>query len=156
MLKRWNASRASTRRKDDDGLPPHPPATPAADGTPVRTEPGLFSFLAAWSERRFAAQCCRELLQLHSTISAHHANLAGVDLYRMIVTAHVGGDAAAADHVLHRAQESYALWPVPRALTFRDVAHYLAVSGYWALHRGRRWTSPDIRRFIDASIPSHL
>ena len=131
-------------------------AMPSANDAPPVTNPGAFTFVSAWRERRFAAGCCRELLALHQATAARHAQVKGVALYRLVVAAHVGGDAAAADLLLRRARESYALWPEPRALTFRDVAHYLSVSGYWALHRGRRWVCSDIRRVVDTLIPHHL
>jgi hypothetical protein len=98
----------------------------------------LFNVLTAWRERRFAAECCRELMRVHRVVAASHSHVAGVELYRLVVAAHVGGDPAVTEALLDRAQESDALWPAPRALTFRDVVHYLAVSGFWALHRGRR------------------
>lgn len=131
-------------------------AMPAARDSPGSAGPRLFGFVAAWRERRFAAGCCRELMSLHREVSSGHPASAGVELYRLIVAAHVGGDAGMAATLLERAQESYALWPVPRALTFRDVVHYLAVSGYWAMHHGQRWIRSDIRRVIDASVPRHL
>jgi hypothetical protein len=131
-------------------------AMPAANDAPAPAASRFPGFLAAWRERRFAAECCRKLMRLHSATVSSHPGSSRADLYRLIVSAHVGGDAHAADALLERAQESYALWPVPHALTFRDVAHYLAVSGYWAAHRGQRWICSDIRRVIDASVPRHL
>jgi hypothetical protein len=131
-------------------------AMPAANDAPKPTGPQFFDFLTAWRERRFAAGCCRELMRLHRVVASSHSHLAGMELYRLVVAAHVGSDPAVTEALLDRAQESYALWPVPRTLTFRDVVHYLAVSGYWALHRGQRWICSDIRRVIDSSIPRHL
>ena len=131
-------------------------AMPSANDAPPVTNPGVFTLVSAWRERRFAASCCRDLLALHHSTAARHAQARGLDLYRLVVAAHVEGDASAADTLLRRAEESYAMWPVRRALTFRDVAHYLAVSGYWALHRGRRWVCSDIRHVVEAVIPQHL
>ena len=129
---------------------------PAANDAPPVVEPGLFTFFTAWRERAFAAECCRQLLDLHAAVVASQPQLNGKDLYRTIISAHVGGDAALAQTLLRRAQDSYAAWPVDRALTFRDVVHYLAVSGYWALHRGRRWICSDIRGVVNAAIPREL
>ena len=156
MPKNRTANQDPTKLETDIELHQRLLAMPATGSVAKRTEPGFFTFMAAWSERRFAAECCRELLKLHQVVSASHSDLAGVALYRLVVAAHVGSDLTVAESLLQRAQESYALWPVQRALTFRDVAHYLAVSGYWALHRGRRWICSDIRRVIDSSIPKHL
>lgn len=131
-------------------------AMPSANDAPPITNPGVFNLLSAWRERRFAAACCRELLALHRATATRHADAKGLALYRLVVAAHVDADAATADTLLRRAQESYATWPVQRALNFRDVAHYLSVSGYWAAHRGRRWVCSDIRRVVDAVIPHQL
>jgi hypothetical protein len=131
-------------------------AMPAANDAPAPAAPHFFSFLTAWRERRFAAGCCRKLMRLHGAFVSSHPVPTKTDLYRMIVSAHVGGDLDVADALLERARESYALWPVPHALTVRGVAHYLAVSGYWATHRGQRWICSDIRRVIDASVPRHI
>ena len=119
-------------------------------------QPHFFNFFAAWRERRFAAEYCRLLMSVHQKVAASHADLAGLELYRLVVAAHIGCDPSLTDALLHRAQESYAMWPVPRELTFRDVVHYLAVSGYWALHDGQRWICSDVRRVVEASIPRHL
>ena len=131
-------------------------AMPSANDPATVTNPGVFTFLSAWRERRFAAGCCRELLALHHATAVRHAGAKGLDLYRLVVLAHVGGDETTADLLLRRAHESYAMWPERRALTFRDVVHYLAVSGYWAQHRGRRWVCSDIRRVVDSAIPHQL
>ena len=156
MPEHGTPSQTSTRLPTDSPLHERLLSMPAANDAPTVTEPGFFTFLTAWRERRFAAECCRDLLSLHRAMVQRHPQLGGVELYRHIVVAHVGGDAQVADILLHRAQESYATWPVHRALNFRDVVHYLAVSGYWAVHRGRRWICSDIRGVVNAAIPHQL
>jgi hypothetical protein len=156
MPDHWTPSQTSTQLAADSPLHQRLLSMPAANDAPTVTEPGFFTFITAWRERQYAADCCRELLGLHEVVAHHHPQLSGVELYRHIVVAHIGGDAQVADTLLHRAQESYATWPVRRALNFRDVVHYLAVSGYWALHRGRRWICSDIRGVINAAIPHQL
>ncbi|MDH4059277.1 MAG: hypothetical protein OEU94_00545 [Aquincola sp.] len=156
MEKSATAKPDSTDPGGEVELPHQLLTTPPADDGTGDTEPGLLSFFAAWSERRYATKCCRELMQLHEAVSARHPGAAGLELYKLIVLARLGGDAALAQQVLGRAAESYALWPVPRALTFRDVVHYLTVSGYLDVNHGRRWICSDVRRFIDSAIPKHL
>jgi hypothetical protein len=95
-------------------------------------------------------------LQLHANVSERHPGATGLDLYKLVIGARLGGDTVLAEQVLGRATESYATWPVPRALTFRDVVHYLAVCGYLDVNRDRRWICSDVRRFIDSAIPKHL
>ena len=115
---------------------------------------GRFRPLAAWRERRFAAECCRSLLGHYQRIAANHPELSGVALYLQIVAAHLGGDAAVARRVIEGAEESYAIWPVARALNFRDVVHYLAVIGY--CHGNGVAVTSDVRPVIDAVIPHAL
>ena len=115
---------------------------------------GPYRLLVAWRERRFAAACCRSLLGLYQRIAADHPELSGVALYLQVVAAHLGGDAAVARRVIEGAEESYAIWPVARALNFRDVVHYLAVIGY--CHGNGVAVSTDVRPVIDAVIPHAL
>lgn len=156
MTENWVANQATTNLPTDAGLHQRLLAMPAANDAPATDEPGFFSFFTAWRERRFAADTCRELMRLHKEVASSHSGVGGEDLYRLVVMLHVGGDQAAAQTLLLRAQESYAMWPEPRALNFRDVAHYLAVSGYWARHHGQRWMCSDVRRVIEASVPRQL
>jgi hypothetical protein len=151
-----SASQGATSLFSDRALHQRLLAMPAANDAPKPQGPHVFDLLAAWRERRFAEQCCRRLLSLHEVVSSAHPGTSGRELYRLIVTAHAGGDANAAEALLNRAHDSYALWPVPRTLTFRDVVHYLSVSGYWAAHHGQRWICSDIRRVIDAAIPRNF
>jgi YHS domain-containing protein len=134
-------------------IEPRPQTLHDLDQAQVR---GLYALLRAWRERRFARLCCRELLRLHKSIAARHPELAGDRLYRQVVAARIGGDPGAADAVIERAARSYAIWPVERALTFRDVVHYLAVSEFMASRRGTPWVHAGMKRVVDASIPAHL
>ena len=74
----------------------------------------------------------------------------------MVVAEHLGGDVAAAARVIEGAEASYAVWPVSRALTFRDVVHYLAVTSYCHAHGAHAAISSDVRPVIDAVIPHTL
>lgn len=115
-----------------------------------------FGPIAAWRERRFAADCCHELLALYQCVAAGHPHLSGALLYVQVVAAHLGGDATVAARVIAAAEESYAIWPVARALTFRDVVHYLAVTGYGRAQGKDVAASTDLRPVIDAVIPREL
>jgi hypothetical protein len=115
----------------------------------------LLRWRQARRERRYAHTCCQALLALHQRALASQPGLAGLALYRQVVADHMGADGSAADAVLQAAQQSYAEWPVDRALNFRDVAHYLAVSGFWAHERGGHAIHANIREVVEASIPQH-
>jgi transposase-like protein len=129
---------------------------------PPRDEPGwthkLFGPLfVGWQEKHFAARTSRELLKLYESVSAARPGLTKPQLYRHIVMARVGGTLAAADAVLARATESFATWPVERALTFRDVVHYLAVSDYLATNaEAAEWTRENLGRVVARLVPEHL
>jgi YHS domain-containing protein len=117
---------------------------------------GFMGWLLAWRERRFTAQCCRELLELHANVTGGQPNLAGPNLYRTIVMNRTGVDLAAANAVLESAEQSFTAWPVSRELTFRDIVHYLVVSEFVATHAGSRWITIDMKRVVHASIPQRL
>ena len=147
-------------------LPPADTATPPMEGVfkPLVAEPRPFSavqdFLAplvsGWQERVQAANTSREMLRLHQRISAANPGLSGPDLYREIVRARHGSDAAGADEVLQHARDSFATWPVERALTFRDVVNYVAIADYLAAHESALWTQRNLGYYVGAWIPSEL
>jgi len=112
--------------------------------------------LMAWQERRFVARCCRQLLRIYQAAAAEHPDLARAELYQRVVVAHTGIDPAGAGAILEGARESFALWPVSRGLSLRDVAHYLAVSEFLATHGKSRWIHANLKRVVAASIPHDL
>ncbi len=117
---------------------------------------GGLSWLLAWEERRNAAACCKDLMQVREALLQQQPELSGRALYGAVVAQHLGGDAAAAERVLQHAEESYAIWPVTRALSLRDVAHYLAVAELNAAHEGVPWVHAGTRRLVNATIPGDL
>ncbi|HEX4584529.1 MAG TPA: hypothetical protein VH183_06845 [Burkholderiaceae bacterium] len=134
-----------------------PTRLPAARRPPGRVRRLLAPLLLGWRERRHAAKASRELLELYRTVAAIHPRLGKHDLYRRIVMARQGGSAASADAVLARAAESYATWPVERALTFRDVVHYLAVTDYLATNDDLAdWTRENLSRVVMSRVPEDL
>jgi YHS domain-containing protein len=131
----------------------------AAPGTARPTATGwrerLESILPG-REQRFVRRVSRELLDLYRTVSARNSRLQGRDLYREIVIARKGADAGTAETLLDQAEESYALWPTPRALTFCDVVHFIAVSEFLASHDDTPWIHENVRREVDLLIPHNL
>jgi hypothetical protein len=107
------------------------------------------------AEIRNAAKTSVELLRLYHTVAAGHPDLTGDELYRQILRVRANGDSLAADTALKEAEESFAMWPVPRALRFRDVVNYVVVSDI-AAQSGKRWTHYDLRRAVAARIPDNL
>ena len=136
-----------------DGARPAP-----ADARPLQWATGFFAqFLVGWREKHLAAKVTRELMKLHRTVSAAHPGLPKRELYRQIVMARLKVSPAAADAVLDRATESFASWPVERALTFRDVVHFLVFSDYLASNdHVAEWTQQNLRRVIASFVPDNL
>ncbi len=133
-------------------------ATQVPSGS-TRTEGALkaaASLLLAWRERRFVAGVCRDMLRLYADAVAHQPGSPGPALYHRILAARHGGSTVLADAILERAGESFAQWPSPRALTFRDVVHYVAILEYIAANRGARWIHADLKRLVNDSIPRAL
>ena len=130
--------------------------------TPLRQQPGwsrrlIGSLFGGWQEKHFAAKTSRELLKLYDKVSSERPGMKKLELYRHIVMARTGGTLAAADATLARATESFATWPVERALTFRDVVHYLAVSDYLATNtEAAEWTRENLGRVVARLVPEKL
>ncbi len=107
------------------------------------------------SESRYVTQITRELLKLHWVVTACHPGLLRREIYRKIVMAHTGCNDQEAGSLLRRAEQSFAIWPTERELTFADVVHYLAVSEYLA-DDDRIATRIDMGRLIAGRIPAAL
>jgi len=112
------------------------------------------SFLAP-REARYAGQTARELLKVYWIVTASHPLLARREIYRKVVMVRTGADDEEADTILKRAEQSFAIWPAERALTFSDVVHYLAVSEYLALGE-RLGTRINMGKLIAGRIPPDL
>ncbi len=135
------------------------PTPPPPRRQPSSTWPRklLAPLLVGWQEKHHAAKTSRELLKLYENVAAAHPGMKKQELYRFVVIARLGGTLAAADAVLARATESFATWPVERALTFRDVVHYLAVSDYLANNEdAAEWTRENLGRVVASLVPEHL
>jgi hypothetical protein len=116
----------------------------------------IFSGPLPWRERRFARRIGRELLKLYRTMSASHPDLRGRGLYRTIVISHTRVDPESAEALLDQAEESFAAWPSQRALKFRDVVHFIAVSEFLATHSNSSWIHSDMGREVASQIPGNL
>jgi hypothetical protein len=144
---------------------PKPRVTAEARVTPVpRAKPApswthrlLGVLFVRWRERHHAAKTSRELMKLYRATDAAYPGLKKQQLYRQIVMVRLGGSSAAADALLVRAKESFATWPVDRALTFRDVVHYIAVSDYLAsTDHAEDWTRENLGRVVAKLVSDDL
>ena len=110
----------------------------------------------SWRERRFAAERCRSLRQLHDHLRSSQPDLNGEALYLAILANSVGSDAAVAKQLLESARESYAAWPVVRGLRLRDIAHRLIVWEFSSRHPDKLWLQATLKHVVDSGIPSQL
>lgn len=132
----------------------HPPTwSPTGQAGEGRARP---TWLTAWRERRYARRCAREMLALHHQAVRSEPTLAGRPLYRRIVRTRLHCSEDDAEALLTRAEQSFAIWPITRALCYRDVVHYIAVSQFIAAHPGARWVYADIKRVVDRLVASDL
>ncbi len=135
-------------------------AAPAPEIPPWHGGTGLRGLLAArlnaWRERRHAERTSRDLLALYRQLAATNPGREVRELFKMVVMTRLKCDPAAAEIVLRGAAESFAEWPVPRGLTLGDVAHYVAISEFLALHRGERWMHSDIKQIVADRIPGDI
>lgn len=128
---------------------------------PVRELGYLFrgqisSWLISWREKRHVARTSRAILSHYRSISASHPELAPNEVYRFVVMAHTGCDATTATNILNRAEESFAEWPVSRALKLRDVVHYLTVTEYFDRYGKDFWIRSEINKMVASKIPNNL
>lgn len=116
----------------------------------------ISSWLISWRERRHVAHTSRALLAQYRSICASHPELSPNEVYRFVVMAHTGCDTTTARNILNRAQESFAEWPVSRALKLRDVVHYLTVTEYMDRYGKDFWMRSEINKMVAAKIPNNL
>lgn len=147
-------ARAPAARRPDEAPPTI--TWDAVDLASLAGAAGPFSWLLAWRERRFASECAHTLMKIHQDLSTRYPELQGEVLYRRVVATHLGGDHSAVAAVLRFAHQSFAIWPTERALNFRDVVHYLAVSQFMAEHGQARWVYADMKRIVNAIVPANL
>jgi hypothetical protein len=115
----------------------------------------LAASLVSPRESRYVAAIVRELLKLHWIVSASHPGLPRREIYKKVVMARTGADEDEANSILRRAEQSFALWPKERELTFADVVHYMAVSEYLT-GDDRFATRIDMGRLIAGRVPADL
>ena len=93
---------------------------------------------------------------MYHAVRARHPELAGMALYEQIVVSLAGVTAEAAHALVRAAEQSFTGWPSDRALSFRDVVHYLCFDGFARSHNDRGWTRTSFRRIADSVIPKEL
>lgn len=136
-------------------------AQDSASRNPVRELGYLFrgqisSLLISWRERHHVRKTSRVMLSQYRSIATSHPDLLPGEVYKFVVMAHTGCDTATANMILKRAEESFAAWPVSRALKLRDVVHYLTVTEYLDRYGKDFWLRSEINKLVASRIPGNL
>lgn len=118
--------------------------------------PGRRSIVRGWRERRYAAWVTRALLKVYRDTAAMYPGVHRRALYGLVVIRYLGCTDLAAEEVLEGAEQSLAIWPVERELTFRDVVHYLAVTEYLSSDKALIGTQESFARVVALRVPLDL
>jgi len=91
-------------------------------------------------------------------IQALAPDLVGEPLYERVLSTHLGIDDARARLLIEGARESYAEWPIARALTFSDVVHHYVAETCLKDREPERthWIHGRIGNVVRSLIPQDL
>jgi len=117
---------------------------------------GTSRLFSAQSERRYAKQAAEELLELFRAVQREQPGLSGRALYEAVIKQRLGPGDERAAQIVRRAEESFADWPVERALRFRDVVHYLIFDEYIHVGAARAGTKINMGGVISHIIPEEI
>jgi len=109
-----------------------------------------------WSEKRHAERTTRAVVARYRDIVARYPDLPARDALCLLVMEHARCDDSSARRVLANAENSFSSWAGDRNLNLVDVAHYLAVSEFLALHRREHGIRGDIGQLVAALVPRDL
>jgi hypothetical protein len=128
----------------------------ASPASLVSTWVGRVNVMRSWRERGIARDISRECLRIFRELEDTQPKVKGVARYLEVVVRHTGADPTAALDVIDGAHESFACWPVERALCFRDVVHYLAAQQCLAGRPPEQGILTHLTSIIDAEIPQGI
>jgi hypothetical protein len=111
-----------------------------------------FDRLNPFQEQRFARRVAREIVRLRDAIATANPALQGRSLLRLVVVMRCRVDPPAAEKLLLEAEESFAIWPTPRELTFGDVVHLIAFKEFHAEFGKTRWINANMGQIVAAEL----
>jgi hypothetical protein len=117
---------------------------------------GRVNVVRSWRERAIARDISRDCLRIFRELEASQPRLRGVARYLEVVAQHGGLDPSEALDIIDGAHESFACWPIERALGFRDVVHYLAAQKCLAGRPVEQGIVTHLASIIDAEIPEGI
>ncbi len=107
------------------------------------------------ADRRYARAESRRALRLHAQVRRERPDLAGRALYCEIIARCLGGEPDRARAYVRHAEDSFAAWPVSRAVRFRDVVAYVIIEERVIAAR-RASARADIAAVVASLIPTAL
>jgi len=122
----------------------------------MRERWSLPGFMLEEQERQYVRRESRNVLATYVSVRAENPALTGKVLYEEVVTTWTGGSTEAARALVRVAEQSFAVWPSERELTFRDVVHALCFERLSKMHDNRKWTYTLLRPVVDSEIPRDL
>ena len=114
------------------------------------------NFLRVMRERQHVKRTCRDCLALYRRVEAQRANATAAERYAHVIASRTGADANGVTTIMRRAEESFAAWPNERALTFRDVVQYLAVTERLGDTLSESGVRAHVAEIVARLIPANL
>ena len=117
---------------------------------------GRVNVVRSWRERTIARDISRDCLRIYHELESSQPKVRGVARYLEVVVRQARLDPTEALDIIDGAHESFACWPVERALCFRDVVHYLAAQKCLAGRPAEQGIVTHLTSIIDAEIPQGI
>jgi hypothetical protein len=117
---------------------------------------GRVNVVRGWRERGIARDISRDCLRIFRDLEVTQPRVRGVACYLEVVVRQAGLDPTAALDVIDGAYESFATWPIERALCLRDVAHYLAAQRCLADRPPEQGIVTHLAAVVDSEIPQGI
>ncbi|HEX4583670.1 MAG TPA: hypothetical protein VH183_02490 [Burkholderiaceae bacterium] len=118
----------------------------------------LRGLLSSKKEEEIARKLSLQALDGFEVVHRQAPALGGEPLYERILSTRLGVDGAVARELVESARETYAEWPVTRAVRFRDVVLYLIVDRCLKGQApdSEHWIHGEIRPIVRSIIPQNL
>lgn len=107
-------------------------------------------------EQRYAVKASRELLEMYRDLRVEQPTAPPLEIFVQVICKRTGANASDGERMLRQAEESFAVWPVERPLSLRDIVCYLAISESLAVLSKSQGTQADMVEIVHSVIPADL
>jgi hypothetical protein len=115
-----------------------------------------FSFLSAMREVQHVKRTCRECLKIYRRIRQEKAGSTADERYAYVVAERTGADPNGVKSIMRHVEESFAVWPNERAVNFRDVVQYLAITECLKESASQSGVRAEVSAVVAKLIPANL